>query len=359
MEKLCPNCNNPYELEYFEKTGKCSECGKMIKEPQKYGTTRYAKATPKTSGKRKVNQTQNEPAVLDNKQINKDIQEEASKAVKKATDNKKINDEATDVQYTDNNNSDKIYQKGIDIPKEPSGSDDADDEINQLLKKLEEEKKRNAELEEEKKRREQSEKNEEAERIKRIQEEKEAERKRQKEAILRQIEEEKRKNKEIQSELDNHNAHQEEKKGGESLVSENKPTKEELLAERENRRIEESKNRLFNRNSFKTPVEKTDITEVDEFYSPTPSPEETKQNDINENKSSDWLKEKLAAQKKTNEEELEIEGIEYASNCDGYYNDINSRSKVKADTIPKMFFLKIVGIIVGMFGFIAFVIYYA
>ena len=58
-------------------------------------------------------------------------------------------------------------------------------------------------------------------------------------------------------------------------------------------------------------------------------------------------------------EQKEIEGSDFDSNQDGYYDDTPLKSGVKADVFPKALVIKISATIIGMFGLIAFLIYYA
>lgn len=387
MASKCPTCNQPYDFDEYKRTGKCSECGEIISNPRKYGTTRYEKATQKSASKKKTEKTEIE--TIDKKQINKEVKDEAIKAAKKDEFEKSnsskftaeknydvpdVNEAGTKSEPSDETETNITEETTTTTTTTTSSSginiDSGDDELAELRRKLEEQKKINEQLEKEKREREKQEqlKNEQSQR-----EAEEQERKRQaeieKENLLRLLEEERRKGEEISKSFKNTDTHSSDEV---VYVPKKTPTKEELIAQREKQKIEESKNRLFNKKSNQTEDTDYDKNQVENNSLEEESTSSSLSNldnaeplDVNSKNgkktAGDWLKGKVTASsnKKINEEEMEIEGIDYASNVDGYYDDVAPKSPIKADVIPKIFFLKIAGVIVGMFAFIAFLIYYA
>lgn len=357
MASKCPECNQPYDFDEYKRTGKCSECGKVINNPQKYGTTRYEKATQKSANKKKPEKVEQE--IIDTSQINREVK-------KKAVEKAKEENEKSDVpKFTPENNSKIIIDEKVEFNDADVGNDndssflsEEDDEIAELRKKLEEQKRINEQLEQQERERIEQEKNIKEQRRKQANE-------LEKQKLLKMLEEEQKKNKEISQKLQ-----------GEVLVdnsytepvAQKSPTKKELLQQMENRKIQESKERLFNKNKAPNDTAKMDVTsdyteETDNLELSSPTSTDEYENSVSgetHKNAADWLKKKIeASNKKLNKDEMEMEGIEYASNIDGYYDDIPSRTPIKPDTIPKIFFLKIAGVIIGTFAFIAFLIYYA
>ena len=355
MASKCPECNQPYDFEEYKRTGKCSECGKVINNPQKYGTTRYEKATQKSANKKKTGKVEQE--IIDTSQINREVKK---KAVEKAKEETEKNDVP---KFTPENNSKIIIDEKVKFEDTDvgNGNDSSflseDDEIAELRKKLEEQKRINEQLEQQECERIEQAKNIEEQRRKQANE-------LEKQRLLKMLEEEQKKNKEMSQKLQGEVP---EDNSSEPVVQKS-PTKKELLQQMENKKIQESKERLFNKNKVPDDTTIMDVTsdyteETDnlELSSPT-STDENEDNVSGEThkNAADWLKKKIeASNKKLNGDEMEMEGIEYASNIDGYYDDIPSRTPIKPDTIPKIFFLKIAGVIIGTFAFIAFLIYYA
>lgn len=353
MASKCPECNQPYDFDEYKRTGKCSECGKVINNPQKYGTTRYERATQKSVNKKKTEKVEQE--IIDTSQINREVKKKAVEKAKEET-------EKSDVpKFTPENNS-KIIIDEKDDTDVGNGNDSSflseeDDEIAELRRKLEEQKRINEQLKQQERERIEQEKNIEEQRRKQANE-------LEKQRLLKMLEEEQKKNKEMSQKLQGEVP---EDNSSEPVVQKS-PTKKELLQQMENKKIQESKERLFNKNKVPDDTTIMDVTsdyteETDnlELSSPT-STDENEDNVSGEThkNAADWLKKKIeASNKKLNGDEMEMEGIEYASNIDGYYDDIPSRTPIKPDTIPKIFFLKIAGVIIGTFAFIAFLIYYA
>lgn len=353
MASKCPECNQPYDFEEYKRTGKCSECGKVINNPQKYGTTRYEKATQKSVNKKKPEKVEQE--IIDTSQINREVKK---KAVEKAKEETEKSDAP---KFTPENNS-KIIIDEKDDTDVGNGNDSSflseeDDEIAELRRKLEEQKRINEQLKQQERERIEQEKNIEEQRRKQANE-------LEKQRLLKMLEEEQKKNKEMSQKLQGEVP---EDNSSEPVVQK-PPTKKELLQQMENKKIQESKERLFNKN--KVPDDTTIMDDTSDCTEETDNLELSSPTSTDENENSvsgethknaaDWLKKRIeASNKKLNKDEMEMEGIEYASNIDGYYDDIPSRTPIKPDTIPKIFFLKIAGVIIGTFAFIAFLIYYA
>lgn len=81
-----------------------------------------------------------------------------------------------------------------------------------------------------------------------------------------------------------------------------------------------------------------------------------------EESAASWLQrciERKREEQSQRAEQKEIEGSDFDSNQDGYYDDTPLKSGVKADVFPKALVIKISATIIGMFGLIAFLIYYA
>ena len=81
-----------------------------------------------------------------------------------------------------------------------------------------------------------------------------------------------------------------------------------------------------------------------------------------EESAASWLQrciERKREEQSLRAEQKEIEGSDIDSNQDGYYDDTPLKSGVKADVFPKALVIKISATIIGMFGLIAFLIYYA
>ena len=79
-----------------------------------------------------------------------------------------------------------------------------------------------------------------------------------------------------------------------------------------------------------------------------------------EESAASWLQrciERKREEQSQRAEQKEIEGSDFDSNQDGYYDD--TPSGVKADVFPKALVIKISATIIGMFGLIAFLIYHA
>lgn len=81
-----------------------------------------------------------------------------------------------------------------------------------------------------------------------------------------------------------------------------------------------------------------------------------------EESAASWLQrciERKREEQSQRAEQKEIDGSDFDSNQDGYYDDTPLKSGVKADVFPKALVIKISATIIGMFGLIAFLIYYA
>lgn len=75
-----------------------------------------------------------------------------------------------------------------------------------------------------------------------------------------------------------------------------------------------------------------------------------------------WLQKKIdkaKIEKELKSEHLEIDGSDFSSNDDGYYDNTPLASPIKADVIPKTLIIKVILGVIGTFSAIAFLIYYA
>lgn len=75
-----------------------------------------------------------------------------------------------------------------------------------------------------------------------------------------------------------------------------------------------------------------------------------------------WLQKKIdkaKIEKELKSEHLEIDGSDFSSNDDGYYDNTPLARPIKADVIPKALIIKVILGVIGTFSAIAFLIYYA
>lgn len=342
---ICPKCKSVIDMKYYEKTGKCAECGKQIELSTSQSNANARKAAKTTY------RTLKPGGQTSYKKVNKEIPERQKEEKKKPEPKKQVieeplpfdddgfvtednvaTDDASDKEhnnYGESSNSKNDYYDEDDAPdmdieepdfesmeegNEPENNDydeddedeqdDEDDEEIEFVDDEDDDGDEQSNDEEEQKA---------PEPRKKISRE---------ELTANFLQKQRAKLKETQKDKSVHDEHVNSSKG-EQKKEKTKKTKD-----------------VFTKNTKdeKQPDAKQKETE-DKKKSPAL-----------------WLKSQKESQ--GHAEQMEKEGDEYVSNKDGYYDDTTPQVPAKADLIPAKAIFKIIGVAAGVFGLLAFMIYY-
>lgn len=370
MNKICPYCNGQYDVAYFKKYGKCSECSKYIKDAidssenkesiaksnatirnasagktdtskkgtnvpaddSKPVTTKYKAVSVNPSGVRKPKKTQ--PKTSDSKY----------KPIKKNTAEKLTSDSHTESSTNDEFNKSlesNVLSHPVDtsenfnLPEEDVHTTHEDSEPTYDITQMDIN----------------SDYNEEETIAENVHQDSFEEESYQDVANNEQLGKEPDEYDDFDNENDN-----------DLFNSEvNEPENDEPVLSEEELRRKEITELLVNKKTVLPQIEKP---EEENVSAENTSIDETISEDEEKNKFStaSWLQkriEKARIEQEQKTEHMEIEDSDFTSNADGYYDDVPLRSSIKADVIPKGLILKVIGTIVLMFCAIAFLIYYA
>lgn len=361
MNKICPCCSGQYDVAYFKKYGKCSECSKYIKDAidnsenkesivksnatvrnasvgktdinkkrtnvladnSKPVTTKYKAVSANSSGIRKPKKTQ--PKTTESKY----------KPISKNTAEKSTNDKLNKV----------LESNALSHPVDTSANFNPPKEDVQLIHED------NESVYDAMQRDVNSDYNEEENMTENVRQDNFEKESYQDIVNDEQPDDEPDKYDDFKNEND------------ENLFNSevNEPENDEPVLSEEELRRKEITELLVNKKTVLPQIEKP---EEENVSAENTSIDETVSEDEEKNKFStaSWLQkriEKARIEQEQKTENMEIEDSDFTSNADGYYDDVPLRSSIKADVIPKGLILKVIGTIVLMFCAIAFLIYYA
>ena len=325
----CPLCKENYENDYYKRTGKCSECGKVIRKyvegdelpanENNNAVRRQAKAAAKKeSDKNTEPRTDSKPhyGMVQNKPTGYTLKVSGDKALKgenkkKTTfqnvqdkPNAKVKNTDTAVSSSAANEDENI---DIDTVSSDISNDDAMVENQKLLERLKEVAKKTDD----------STDNEQW-------------------------------NGDDELYYDENEDEITESDDEEDIEVETEEQKKARLDMERRKRVEE---KLYSKK-----VIRPNEDSVKGKKEKSKSNDNKQTTDTKEESAGTWLKKKVANE---HSEKMEIEGIDYESNRDGYYNDVPPLSPIKADTISKATVIKSFLVVIGLILLIAFMVFYA